>query len=549
MWLLGRTTLLVGDSLGRLHGWFGVQKEGAGTPDHLVFVGAKDLPGAGRAVTVLSPSPRNRLVAVAYEGGEIRLFNVTNERLLNSARSSAGDRIDHISIAPKEDGILVRSGPRIGYWRLDPRHPETSFAGLFGKVWYEGYPEPDHVWQSAGGTDDFERKLGLVPLIFGTLKATLYSMMLGVPIALLAALFTSEFLHPRMRVLVKSVIEMMAGLPSVVLGFLAALVIAPIAQNVVPATLSLLFTMPFSILLGAYLWQFLPQSLSLRLAGWQKLLAIGLTLPLAVGMALLLGPVVERTFFEGRIFEWLDGKGRLGDGSGGWMLLFLPLSILFVVILQTQFVNPAIRKMSSGWSRSRCAAADFAKFLLSTGTALLVAWTASKLLAAGGLDPRGSFVGTFNQRNSLVVGFVMGFAIIPIIYTLAEDALSSVPDHLRQGSLGAGATPWQTAFRIVVPTAMSGLFSAVMVGLGRAVGETMIVVMATGNTPVREWNIFSGFRTLSANIAVEMPEAPKNSTHYRTLFLAALALFAFTFVLNTLAEVVRQRFRKKAFQL
>ena len=168
------------------------------------------------------------------------------------------------------------------------------------------------------------------------------------------------------------------------------------------------------------------------------------------------------------------------------------------------------------------------------------------LLNSIGMDPRGSVVGTFVQRNALVVGFVMGFAIIPIIYTIAEDALSTVPEHLRSASLGAGATPWQTACRIVIPTAMSGLFSAVMIGLGRAVGETMIVLMAAGNTPVLDWNIFNGFRTLSANIAVELPEAVRNSTHYRTLFLAALTLFAMTFVLNTVAEIIRLRFRRRS---
>jgi phosphate transport system permease protein len=153
------------------------------------------------------------------------------------------------------------------------------------------------------------------------------------------------------------------------------------------------------------------------------------------------------------------------------------------------------------------------------------------------------------QRNALVVGFVMGFLIIPIIYTISEDALSAVPDHLRSASLGAGATRWQTAVRIVVPTAMSGLFSALMIGLGRAVGETMVVLMAAGNTPVLEMSVFNGFRTLSANIATELPEAVRDSTHYRTLFLAALTLFAMTFVINTAAEMVRLRFRKKALEL
>jgi phosphate transport system permease protein len=158
-------------------------------------------------------------------------------------------------------------------------------------------------------------------------------------------------------------------------------------------------------------------------------------------------------------------------------------------------------------------------------------------------------LGTYVQRNALVVGFVMGFAIVPIVYTLAVDALSSVPGHLREASYASGATRWQTAIRVVVPTAASGIYSACMIGLGRAVGETMIVLMATGSTPILEWNVFNGFRTLSANIAIELPEAVQGSTHYRTLFLAALLLFSITFALNTVAEFVRQRSRARFSQL
>ena len=166
-----------------------------------------------------------------------------------------------------------------------------------------------------------------------------------------------------------------------------------------------------------------------------------------------------------------------------------------------------------------------------------------------GLDPRGGFVDTYVQRNTLIVGFAMGFAVIPIIYTIAEDALNSVPEHLRGASLGCGATSWQTATLVILPTAMSGVFAGIMVGMGRAVGETMIVVMAAGNTPVMDWNLFNGLRALSANIAVELPEAVKDGTLYRMLFLAALSLFAITFIVNTLAEMIRQKFRKRAAQL
>ena len=158
-------------------------------------------------------------------------------------------------------------------------------------------------------------------------------------------------------------------------------------------------------------------------------------------------------------------------------------------------------------------------------------------------------MGTYVQRNTLVVGFAMGFAVIPIIYTIAEDAMSAVPAHLRAASLGCGATQWQTAVSVVIPTAMSGIFAGVMIGMGRAVGETMIVVMAAGNTPILDWNVFNGLRALSANIAVELPEAVKDGSLYRMLFLAALSLFAMTFVVNTLAELVRLRFRKRAAEL
>lgn len=151
----------------------------------------------------------------------------------------------------------------------------------------------------------------------------------------------------------------------------------------------------------------------------------------------------------------------------------------------------------------------------------------------------------YEQRNSLVVGIAMGFAVTPIIFSIAEDAIFSVPKALTSGSLALGATPWQTLVGVVLLTASPGIFSAVMIGLGRAVGETMIVLMATGNTAVMDFSMFSGFRTLSANIGVEMPEAGVGETHYRLLFLAALVLFAFTFVVNTAAEIVRQRLREK----
>lgn len=244
---------------------------------------------------------------------------------------------------------------------------------------------------------------------------------------------------------------------------------------------------------------------------------------------------------------WLDG--RVGSGVGGWVIFFLPISAVVTTMLVNRVISPRLRRGYNYKTRFAQATASLSQFLLASVATCVMALTFSWFLTQIGWDPRGSFIDTYVQRNALVVGFVMGFAIIPIIYTIADDALSAVPWHLRTGSLSTGATRWQTAVRIVIPTAMSGLFSATMVGLGRAVGETMIVLMAAGNTPLRDLNIFNGFRTLSANIAVELPEAARNSTHYRTLFLAALALFMLTFLVNTIAEIVRLRFRRRAYEL
>ena len=152
---------------------------------------------------------------------------------------------------------------------------------------------------------------------------------------------------------------------------------------------------------------------------------------------------------------------------------------------------------------------------------------------------------TYDQRNCIVIAFGLGFAVIPIIFTLSEDALSNIPGSLKAASLALGANRWQTAWRVVLPGASPGIFAGAMIGFGRAVGETMIVLMATGNTPIMDWIPFNGMRTLSANIAVEIPEAPIDSTLYRVLFLSAVMLFILTSCVNSSAELVRQYLRKK----
>jgi len=372
-----------------------------------------------------------------------------------------------------ESLFLLDQEAKLHVFALEDRHPETSFMALFGKVWYEGGDRPEYRWQSTGGSDEFEPKLSLVPLIFGTLKGTLYAMLFAVPIALFAALYTSQFLHPSHRVFVKPTMEIMASLPSVVLGFLAALWLAPILEDRIPS-----------------------------------LLAVTVSLPIAA-------------FLFGRVWSGLPIRCRLWVRPGLEYLAFLPLLLLvgWAAWSSGHWIEQAVFAVTDPTSGVR--SGDFRRW-----------WPA--------------VTGTpFEQRNSVVVGFMMGFAVIPIVFTIAEDALSNVPATLRSGSLALGASRWQTAIRVVLPTASPGIFSGLMVGLGRAVGETMIVVMATGNTPILSLNPFSGMRTLSANTAVELPEAPQGGTLYRTLFLGAMVLFLMTFVVNTFAEVLRQHLRER----
>ena len=272
-----------------------------------------------------------------------------------------------------------------------------------------------------------------------------------------------------------------------------------------------------------------------------------LAIPAGVLAAGVMGPLIQQYLFDGDIKAWLSGQR--GTGRPGWIILLLPLGAVFTTVLINRVVDPWLRQISTPWSRTRSAATELLKFVVGVAATLLIVFVVAWILDAVKIDPRGTFVGRYDERNALIVGLAMGFAIIPLIYTLADDALSSVPASLRSASLGAGATHWQTAVHVVIPTAMSGLFSSVMIGLGRAVGETMIVLMAAGGTPLMDINIFNGFQTLSAAIATQMPEAAVGTTHFRTLYVAALALFIITFAVNTVAEVVRQRFRRRAHEL
>lgn len=547
--LSAEDALVVGSADGSVQVYFRLQTGTTETTDGRELVRARVHAPMPAAVVDLSEAQRHKKFVATDADGNVWVYHSTSDQVLfRLERSGDASVASTAMIFPRSNGVmLVSEAAEVEAWQYYDPHPEVTLRVLFGRVWYEGYHEPAFVWQSTAAVDTAEPKYSLVPLIFGTIKAAVYAMLFAVPIALGAAIYTSEFVDRRVRATVKPMMEMMESLPTVVLGFIGALVLAPLVEEWIGAVLLGFLALPMGLMVGAFLWQMLPPALAIRLDGIPKFILMGASILLAAQVAVWLGPLFEMTLFYGDFRQWTTG--RIGTGTPFMFLILLPLAYLIAAWSFRKTLGHHYRTLIVGRGRAAAGRIDALRWLAMLGAAMGLSWAFAAALTGLGYDPRGGLIDTYQQRNALVVGFMMGFAVIPNIYTLAEDALNSVPSHLRAASLACGATPWQTALWVVLPTAASGVFSAVMMGMGRAVGDTMIVVMAAGNTPIMEWNIFSGLRTLSANIAIEMPEAVKDGTNYRILFLAALTLFVMTFVINTCAELIRQRFRKRAFQL
>ncbi len=457
--LNGDLSLLIGDSAGRVSQWTQAKNE----LSQLSFKKIRSFNISTQAIVAIKAEQRRKGFLVVDAGGNVSLHHSTAERELIKQQVGATTPLAAL-ISPRANRFLLETGDgKLHAWNIENEHPEVSFKSLWQKVWYESYPKPDYIWQSSSASNDFEPKYSLTPLVFGTLKAAFYAMSFALPLALMGAIYTAYFMAPPMRQIVKPAIELMGALPTVILGFLAGLWLAPfVEKNLAGLFLSLLL-LPVSVMLFALFWQYLPKKYQQKIPeGWEAIVLIPFIICVA-WFAFAISPVLESFLFSGSMRDWFNRE--LGIG--------------------------------------------------------------------------------YDQRNALIVGIAMGFAVIPTIFSIAEDAIFSVPKHLTVGSLALGATTWQTMTKVVLLTASPGIFSAVMIGLGRAVGETMIVLMATGNTPVMDFSVFQGLRTLAANVAVEMPESEVDSTHYRVLFLTALVLFLFTFVVNTLAEVIRQRLREK----
>lgn len=457
--VFGGQSLIVGATSGAMQTWMSVPSAVGNQIKKMEKIHTFT-PHAG-AVTSFLASRRDKTFYSMSDAGMVHADHMTSENHLFETNAPS-----HLFSVSQKDNSLISLGRdgQVRTWQIQNPHPETNLRTLFGKIWYEGYSNPQFVWQSSSQSDDTEPKLSLTPLIFGTMKGTLYAMLFSIPVAIFGAVYTSQFTSHRFRKNIKPIIEVMASVPSVVIGFLIALWLAPVVES------SLLV-----IVIGLLL------------------------LPLLfTGIMVIIQPLYRNRRFVNRV-------------RGYEFILLAPLFFI------------------GGWLAMQIAPPLEAAFFDGNFTLWLY----------HDLGMR------YDQRNCIIIAFGLGICVIPIIFSITEDAISNIPPSLTAASLALGASRWQTVWRVILPSASPGIFAAMIIGFGRAVGETMVVLMATGNTPIMDWSIFNGMRTLSANIAVEIPEAPVGGTLYRVLFLCATVLFSLTFVLNTGAEIIREHLRKK----
>lgn len=452
---LGRESILIRLANGHLTQWFDVLVQ---EKRQLKFIRQWNLSFGQLAI-----GQDQQVLADLKKNGEISIWHFTNPMPEEDHIPLWSSAIQAFAFSSSGNQLIVSQAEGIRIFDLNNPFPEINLYTLWNRIWYEGYEQADYVWQSSETVAGESGKFSVVPLIFGSVKVAVYTLILAIPLALGGAIYTAYFMPMRMRRVIKPVIEIMEALPTVILGFIAAVWLAPLLEQHLTAVFIFFLSTPILFLTVAFIWSELPIRLRQRMP------------------------------------------------KSGHLLLLIPL-----IFLNSYMIYLLEARLET--------------FLFSGDAKLFITQTLGV---------------NVEQRNAIVIGLAMGFAVIPTIFTIAEDAIFSVPKHLTHGSLALGATHWQTLVHVVLLTASPGIFSAVMMGLGRAIGETMIVLMATGNTPLMEWNLFEGLRTLSANIAIEMPESQVGSAHYRVLFLTAFLLFSFTFLLNTVAEYVRLQHREK----
>ncbi|MFT6954541.1 MAG: phosphate transport system permease protein [Glaciecola sp.] len=388
--------------------------------------------------------------------GDIAFLN----RMTNEIFSSQDMELPGVDLNWFGDRLYVFDHNKMHSLEIQNLQGITTLKSLFSEVWYEGYEEPAYVWQTSSAAENYETKFSIIPLIVGSLKASFLALFVAIPLALGAAIYTSYFADPAVRQYLKPTIEMLEAVPSVVIGFIAAVWMVPIAEEFLLSVILFIVALPILLVTAALL--------------------------------------------QSRVASLFDDKF-----DRRWEIL--------VIILAVVLLGLFCFSLSDVWRFMLFGSAEFG-------------------------EQNDNIMNI--SKTTIVVAIALGVAISPSIYSLAEDALFEVPESIKQASFALGATKLQTLRRVIIAVAMPSILSAVMLGFGRAFGETMIVLMVTGNTPISDWNILEGLRSMTANLAIEMQESNVNSSHFNTLFLTASILFIFTFIVNTAAEILRNRLRK-----
>lgn len=385
-----------------------------------------------------------------------------NDRIGRYVISAAGIMV-LISVATILVFLATEASPLI----FNPaEHPTGTLDKMLLPQHYEGYDKTQYVWQTEA-SEGVQEKFGVPLLLWGTIKGAIWAMFFSAPLALLSALYVSEFCPPKRRMWVKSSIEVLAGIPTVVVGFFAFVTLSTIINDYY---------------------------------------------------------VSHTTYFT----------------DGLWVVFFAQL-VVFAFAGSSFGARVLTRR---GISKLMAALGLLGAI---AGAALCAVVAGAGLCAVLGTSLRGVFgVTHFTQLNGILAGFCLGFAIIPILFSVSEDAMRAVPQAHREASLALGASKWETALRVVLPGAFPGIYAALMLGLARAVGETMIVLMVSGNTPIFDLSPFTGMRTMSAAIAIEASEKAQGSTGYHVLFFVGALLFLITFILNSTTEWVIRRLNSQA---
>ena len=414
----------------------------------------------GEKVKAVAEHASMNLVAVLTDKARVLLVNrVSGDVVASQQIERTAENINWYG-----NKLYSFSDNTLSVWEGKHLSGITTWASLFEPQHYEGYETEETVWQTTSASDFQEAKFSLTPLLIGSIKASLLALLIAIPVAIGAAIYTAFFAKSRLRNIVKPVIELLEAIPSVLIGFIAAIWLSPKAEQFLFSFAFFLIVIPFVL----------------------------------IAVALVQRPVAEH----------LPKKLRHGAE------LFFAVGGVFLL----GFVS-----------------VEYAPSLIFS----LIGVDGFTLLAAESDSPIG--------KTTIVVALALGVAISPSIYSLAEDAINGVPNDLKHASFALGATRLQTLLYVVLHVALPGIVAAIMLGFGRAFGETMIVLMVTGNTPISSWGLIEGLRALTANLAIELPEADVSSAHYQILFFTACILFVFTFIVNTIAELMRQRIRRKAY--